>query len=231
MVANSFRSINSLKAVGAYHILVDPSQGGLGGSLLEWFDMAVTLAEADASTGWVVGHRAVYSGLVANIAEPSFAARVFSDPMSSIAWSNLPRVRSEIVDDGLSISGRGAFETGCMSATFIGGMLPDPRVSNGQPMEMIVALTSVENAIIEETWDLMGLLGTGSHEVVFEDVFVPWEQIFRWPDSRVKTNLPTSVFAPGTWFISICAAATHLGLARRTIDEARNELNGNCYSV
>jgi len=77
--------IDKLKAVGAYHILVDPSQGGLGGSLLDWFDMAVTLAEADASTGWVVGHGAVCSGLIANIAEPSFAARVFSDPMSSIA--------------------------------------------------------------------------------------------------------------------------------------------------
>jgi alkylation response protein AidB-like acyl-CoA dehydrogenase len=31
---------------------------------------------------------------------------------------------------------------------------------------------------------------------------------------------------PGGWIISICAAATHLGLARRAIDETRNELDG-----
>jgi len=37
---------------------------------------------------------------------------------------------------------------------------------------------------------------------------------------------PAAVFVPGTWFISICAAATHLGLARRALDEARNELRG-----
>jgi alkylation response protein AidB-like acyl-CoA dehydrogenase len=34
------------------------------------------------------------------------------------------------------------------------------------------------------------------------------------------------VFVPGSWFIAICPAATHLGLARRALDEARNELRG-----
>jgi alkylation response protein AidB-like acyl-CoA dehydrogenase len=39
-------------------------------------------------------------------------------------------------------------------------------------------------------------------------------------------KLPTAVFVPGTWFISMCAAATHLGLARRALDEVRRELDG-----
>ena len=37
---------------------------------------------------------------------------------------------------------------------------------------------------------------------------------------------PAAVFVPGAWFITIGAAATHLGLARRALDEARNELRG-----
>lgn len=37
---------------------------------------------------------------------------------------------------------------------------------------------------------------------------------------------PTAAFVPGGWFITIAAAATHPGLARRALDEARNELRG-----
>ena len=32
----------------------------------------------------------------------------------------------------------------------------------------------------------------------------------------------TAVFPGNVWFISICAAATHLGLARRALDEPRH---------
>ncbi len=39
-------------------------------------------------------------------------------------------------------------------------------------------------------------------------------------------NYPVKVFLPGTWFFSNCAAATHLGLARGALDEARNAMRG-----
>jgi hypothetical protein len=65
-----------------YRILVSREQGASGGGLLDWLDMATTLAEADASTGWTSGHGAVCSALVANIAEPPFVETVFADPTS-----------------------------------------------------------------------------------------------------------------------------------------------------
>ena len=34
------------------------------------------------------------------------------------------------------------------------------------------------------------------------------------------------MFTPGAWFISICAAVTHLGLAARALEEARASLAG-----
>ena len=72
----------------------------------------------------------------------------------------------------------------------------------------------------------MGLAGTGSHDVHFDDVFVPWYRTFPWPAGIPVSAYPAAIFTPGTWFISLCAAATHLGLARRALDEARNELRG-----
>ena len=72
----------------------------------------------------------------------------------------------------------------------------------------------------------MGLAGTGSHDVRFDDLLVPWHRTFPWPSGIAVSAYPAAVFVPGPWFIGIGAAATHLGLARRALDEARNELRG-----
>ena len=105
-------------------------------------------------------------------------------------------------------------------------MLPLPNRPEDEPPQFVVALAPIEEAEIDKTWDPVGLAGTGSHDVVFDDVFVPWERIFDWPDSKSNYGYPTAVFIPGGWLISIGAATTHLGLARPAIDEARNELDG-----
>lgn len=216
--------VSKLQAAGVYRILVSENQGGLGGDLIDWFDMATSLAEADASTGWTCAHGAVTNALVANIADQKFVDSFFSDPNASAAWSNLPRVEVSEEDGGLRISGTWAFATGCTAATYVGGMLRSPKKSTDEKDRLVVALAPIEQATIDETWNPVGLAGTGSHDVVFDDVFVPWQRIFDWPDCTPTYGYSTAVFIPGIWFISICAGATHLGLARRAIDEARRDL-------
>lgn len=217
---------DKLKISGVFRLLVAEAQGGLGGSLLDWFDMATILAEADASTGWVTSHGACVSALIANTADEKFVETFFADPCALGAWSNLHKLQAEEVEGGLKIAGRWGFETGCTAATWVGGMLPLPNIPDNEPPQFVVALAPIDDAEIDKTWDPVGLAGTGSHDVVFDNVFVPWERIFVWPDSAPNYGYPTAVFVPGGWVISICAAVTHLGLARRAIDEARKELDG-----
>ncbi|MGK0172645.1 MAG: alkylation response protein AidB-like acyl-CoA dehydrogenase [Gammaproteobacteria bacterium] len=217
---------DKLKDAGIYRILVAEAQGGLGGDLIDWFDMSTCLAEADASTGWTSAHGASCSALIANTADEKFVQTFFSDSGALAAWSNMPRVEVESAEGGLKISGRWGFETGCTAATYVGGMLALPDQPDGEPPHCVVALAPIEEAEIDRTWNPIGLAGTGSHDIVFDDVFVPWGSIFDWPDSTPSYSYPTAVLVPGGWMISICAATTHLGLARRAIDEARKELDG-----
>ena len=146
--------------------------------------------------------------------------------MSSVAWSNLPRVKVASEAGGVRIDGRWSFATGSANASYVGGMFDMPSADGASEVRKFVALAPIAEARIDLTWDPVGLAGTGSHDVVFENVLVPWDRIFEWPYSRPNVDLPTAVFVPGTWFISMCAAATHLGLARRTLDEVRNEVRG-----
>jgi alkylation response protein AidB-like acyl-CoA dehydrogenase len=215
-----------LRRAGVFRILVPDDADGLGGSLPEWLEIVMTLAEADASTGWVSAHAGICAGLIYASAEPRFRDEFFADPGACAAWSNLPRVKVKEQDDGIRITGSWGFESGCTAATFVGGMVLLSPLAEGTPPRMVAALAPVGEAKIEETWDPVGLAGTGSHDVHFDDVFVPWYRTFPWPSGIPVSAYPAAIFVPGTWFIAICAAATHLGLARRALDEARNELRG-----
>ena len=215
-----------LRRAGVFRILVPDDADGLGGSLPEWLEIVMTLAEADASTGWVSAHAGICAGLIYASAEPRLRDEFFADPGACAAWSNLPRVKVKEQADGIRITGSWGFESGCTAATYVGGMVLLSPPAEGAPPRMVAALAPVRDARIEETWDPVGLAGTGSHDVHFDDVFVPWYRTFPWPSGIPVSAYPAAIFVPGAWFIAICAAATHLGLARRSLDEARNELRG-----
>jgi indole-3-acetate monooxygenase len=216
---------DKLKRAGAFKVLIPADAGGLGASLPEWLEVAMTLAEADASTGWVAAHANITAGIMHASADPRFRDEFFADPNACAAWSSVPRV--EIVEEpyGVRITGSWGFESGCTAATFVGGMISLSPGPEGHP-RMVAALAPISEARIEETWDPIGLAGTGSHDVHFDNVFVPWHRTFAWPAGRARAPFPTAAFVPGNWFIAMGASATHLGLARRALDEARNELRG-----
>ena len=218
--------VDKLRRAGVFKILVPGDAGGLGGSLPQWLEMIITLAEADASTGWVSAHGNMCAGIIYASAEPRLREEFFADPDAYAAWSNLPRVKVKELDSGVRITGSWGFELGCTAATFLGGMVILSPLAEGGPPRMLAALAPVNDATIEETWDPVGLAGTGSHDVHFDDVFVPWHRTFPWPSGIPISAYPGAIFVPGTWFIAIAAAATHLGLARRALDEARKELRG-----
>lgn len=65
---------DKLKRAGALKVLVPQDAGGLGGSLTEWLEMAMALAEADASTGWVMSHANICVGIIYASADPRLRA-------------------------------------------------------------------------------------------------------------------------------------------------------------
>lgn len=219
---------DKLKQAGLARMLVPQSVGGLGCSLPDWLEVMMQLAEADASTAWVSAHAGICSGMIAASADVRFRDELFADPLACVSWSNLPRVTVQEREGCLQISGSWAFVSGCTMASHVGGMVTLPPLQEGGLPRPMVALVPVTQATIVEAWDPIGLGGTGSHDVRFDDLFVPHYRTFAWPAAAAAPDVdyPARVFVPGTWFISNCAAATHLGLARRALDEARGELQG-----
>src|SRR6185369_8633849 len=71
------------------------------------------------------------------------------------------------VEGGFRVSGRWGYVSGCHIATHFIGIAAGP---NEQKLLIVVPRAAIS---IVEDWDVLGMRGTGSHQVVVQDVFVP----------------------------------------------------------
>jgi alkylation response protein AidB-like acyl-CoA dehydrogenase len=87
------------------------------------------------------------------------------------AGTIFPPQKAVRVEGGYRVSGRWPFGSGSPGAELIGvGIKTDDPTGTGLPRMAVMPAHKVR---IEPNWDVIGLKGTGSHDLVVEDVFVP----------------------------------------------------------
>ena len=148
-----------------------------GGFELGWdvfCDAVIAIASGCGSTGWVY---AVVGG------HAPVAARFGTDFLDEM-WGENPqalmsscrRGSGELVPsgDGFRATGSGLFSSGCLNADWI--IVEDmPVRGSAQTMTMVLPRRDVT---VLDTWNVLGLCGTGSHDLTFEDRFVPAHRVW-----------------------------------------------------
>src|SRR5947209_18784402 len=128
---------------------------------------AEEVARGDASAGWCVSIAAT-SSLLAGWLERDAAEEVFGDPRTIAAGVWAPRGSARRVDGGYRVSGRWPFCSGITHSDYLfSGSLVE-----GDRAPTVVGIPTAELEIAD-TWHTTGLRGTGSHDAVAADVFVP----------------------------------------------------------
>lgn len=132
--------------------------------------MQLTHLRNSARSNWperlqaAVGRSAGLSGALIN------ALRV-EPALGTPARGGLPSTTARRVDDGWAISGRKIYSTGSPGLVW---MMVFARTDEDTPrMGMFLVPAHSPGVRIEETWDQLGLRGSGSHDIVFDDVRVP----------------------------------------------------------
>ncbi|HDS7137457.1 TPA: flavin-dependent monooxygenase, partial [Klebsiella aerogenes] len=118
-------------------------------------------------------------------------------------------------DGGYRVSGRWSFASGCSGAELIGvGILTDD--GSDRPLPRIAVLPAGEFTI-DPVWNTVGLSGTGSHDVVLNNAFVPQEWTFiRGGELNLEGPLYRyPVLSLATQVLSVVA----LGIARAALSE------------
>ncbi|MFB9719466.1 acyl-CoA dehydrogenase family protein [Planobispora longispora] len=131
-----------------------------------------------------------------------------------------PTTTAVEADGGFRFTGRKRFCSQAPVATVLStsAVLGEPG-PDAEVLHATVPLSSPGVSLVE-TWDTLGMRGTASHDVVFDDVFVPAEKVVgRRPYGRLTGPLLVAAihFAP-------VVGAVYLGIARGACDEALRAL-------
>jgi alkylation response protein AidB-like acyl-CoA dehydrogenase len=183
---------------------------------------AEEIARGDASAGWCVSI-AVTSSLLAAYLPASSRDELFGHGHTVAAGVWAPRGQARPVDGGVVVSGRWAFCSGIPHADvmFAGCFVTadadsDADAAVKRPAPSVVAFRKKELRVLD-TWHTLGLRGTGSHDVVADEVFVPSDRVFSLFD-RPVLDRPLYRF-PVFGFFALSIAAAALGNARAAIED------------
>ncbi|MEO8640761.1 indole-3-acetate monooxygenase [Pseudomonas sp.] len=213
--------IDAFKSQGVYRALVPKRFGGLECSPAEFCKMIERISQADGSAGWVAsfGMSPVY---LAALPVESIAKVYANGPDIVFAGGIFPPQPAEVVAGGFQVNGRWKYSSGSMGADIVGvGISP----RNGDKFDLPRIAVMPRSAIrIEETWDTVGLLGTGSHDLVAENVLVAEEWTF------VRGGLPNldePFFRyPSLSFATQVLSVVGLGVARAALDALADMASG-----
>ncbi len=166
-------TIAEFEAAGFFRILQPKAFGGYEMSPLIYYRVLQEVASGCPSSGWVLMVLGIHNWEVA-LLDPRAANDLWSkDTAVRISSSYAPFGGGVKVDGGYQVKGRWKFSSGCDHAAwvFVGGMVP---TGEGMPPDFRVFLIPRgDYEIVDDTWDVCGLEGTGSKDVDVKGCFVP----------------------------------------------------------
>jgi indole-3-acetate monooxygenase len=174
---------DALHDAGVFKAMLPREVGGLEAEPVEWLRMIEEFARINASVGWTAF---IQSGVGLGFLDPERFERFrVRGGGRLILAMNLGRMAGQAVkvEGGYRISGRWPFASGSPFATWLGGMSVvcaadgSPVLdASGQPQRLL-AIWPADQARLIDTWDGLGLRGTGSGDFEIADLFVPQEQV------------------------------------------------------
>ena len=175
--------VEALYDTGVFKAMLPREVGGLEADPVEWLQMIEELARINASVGWMAF---IQSGVGLTFLDPARFERFRERGGGRLILAmNLGRIAGKAikVEGGYHISGRWPFASGSPFATWLGGMSVECREDgspvldgNGQPRRLL-AIWPADQARLIDTWDGLGLRGTGSGDFEIADLFVPDDQV------------------------------------------------------
>jgi alkylation response protein AidB-like acyl-CoA dehydrogenase len=209
-----------------FRMLIPRSIGGEEVEPATFFQVMETIASADASLAWCLGQNSGVS-MAAAYLDPTVAHELFGDPHTTVA-TGAPSTGAKaiVTDGGYRVTGHWRFASGSRHSHWLGGHATvcerdgSPRLGpNGKPLEQRTMFFHKSKAKITDTWQVIGLRGTGSDDYEINDLFVPEAYSFtRESDADRREKGTLYRFSIYNMFgMAFCAVA--LGIARSVLDD------------
>jgi 3-hydroxy-9,10-secoandrosta-1,3,5(10)-triene-9,17-dione monooxygenase len=165
-------SIKELEETGFFRLLQPMRFDGLESDPVDFYRAVRDIASACGSTGWVSSVVGVHPWQVALFADEAQQAVWGTDTSTRLSSSYAPTGKAIQADGGFTLSGKWSFSSGCdhCSWVLLGGLVFN---AEGNVVDFRTFMVPRENYEIIDVWDMVGLRGTGSNDIVVNEVFVP----------------------------------------------------------
>lgn len=208
--------VAAVRATGVFRMWLPRELGGSEARPPEVLATLSTLAAADSAAGWCAGI-GMASNLVAGYLPREGAEEVFATGDEIAGGSLMPAGHARRTDGGsLLVSGQWPFGSGAHHSDWLaGGALLN---TGGAPEVRLVLLPRREVELLEGSWEVAGLRGTGSVDYRVTEAVVPERRTVRlagmstWPAGAMWRIPLNALLLP-------IMAAVPLGIARAALAE------------
>jgi indole-3-acetate monooxygenase len=209
-----------LKQLGIYRSATPERFGGETMPPAQFMDLIERISAVDGSTGWVAsfGSQLIYLGSLPLEAQ----AKLYADgPDVVFAGALFPVHQATPTDRGFLVNGRWKFASGCMAADIVCVGIQGDDTTSGKPRG---ALVRPERLEIVQDWDVIGMQGTGSFDLVATDVEVDREWTFiRGGEPVIDEPLYRY---PAITYAAQVLSVVSAGVARAALDFAKEVGSG-----
>ena len=172
-----------IKAIGAARLLQPTDFGGAQSSIEDHMRAVAVAGEYCMATSWCLAVWSAHGWMLAQMPTEG-RQEIWSDPTNLISASIVPKTQFRQEGTDVIVSGRFGFGSGCDHAPWlsVGGLLP-----GDQPTPVICALPAEDVIIDHNSWNVVGLRGTGSKDlVVADEVAVPAHRVLHVTETTAR---------------------------------------------
>ncbi len=219
-------NIAALRAIGYFDIVKPARSGGYEHDFDVLVDLNIELAKSCASTAWVAGLLSAHQWLIASFPEAAQRDVWDDNPDALACGSYAPAAKAVRADGGWRLSGRWSFASGCDNAqwSLCAALLPSE--ADETRLAPAFLLVRASDYTIDDTWNVVGLAGTGSKTLVLDDVFVPAHRVLSFAETTSGQTPGAKLYADNPAFsipmlcnIPSCLASTAVGAAAGALDD------------
>lgn len=182
-------TVAEMQEAGFFRILQPKRWGGYEMHPNVFFEVQKLLAEGCMSSGWMYGVLGCHPYELALFDDRAQQEVWGEDTAMLVSSTYQPVGKVTHVDGGFRLSGRWGFSTGSAHCGWVllGAIVPAK--NEGDPFDMrTFLLPRSDYAIDGDAWHTFGLQGTGSHDIIVDDVFVPEYRTHRAIDGFLCQN-------------------------------------------
>jgi indole-3-acetate monooxygenase len=180
--------VQTLRSIGVFRMYVPRSHGGLELDMASAMEVVTALSRIDSSVGWLAGVGSTAPLFATRLPRHVYDEMYSRGPDVIVAGAVQPTGTLEETAEGWRVNGRWAFASGCLHADWMFGV--GVVTSNGQPASSVSGTHGAGGPPlmrglilpagawrIEDTWNVAGLEGTGSHHISLTNALVPEDHL------------------------------------------------------